>query len=384
MSTAAPRILFYVQHLLGIGHLIRASRVADALAHAGFAVTIVTGGLAVPGFPGPAVRHVALTPLQAGRDGFATLCDAAGAPASEATLAARKNQLLRVLHETAPDIVITEAFPFGRRQMRFELLPLLNEANTLAPRPLIACSIRDILQASAKPGRGEETVEIVEHFYGLVLVHGDPRFARLEETFPLAGRFAGKIGYTGLVAGPPYRRGAGPFDVIVSAGGGAVGAELLQAALLARPATRLAQARWLMVAGPNLAQEAWDALARQAPPNVELTRFRADLPQLLAGARVSLSQAGYNTVCDLLRACVPAVVVPFAAGGETEQGERARRLTERGLAVTVASDMLSGAVVAQAIETALDRPAPDAAALDLDGAAATARLLRARLGSRAG
>ena len=52
---SGARVLFYVQHLLGIGHVARASRVAGALAEDGFAVTVVTGGTAVPGFPGPGV-----------------------------------------------------------------------------------------------------------------------------------------------------------------------------------------------------------------------------------------------------------------------------------------------------------------------------------------
>ena len=44
---SGPRVLFYVQHLLGIGHLARASRVANALVESGFAVTMVTGGMPV-------------------------------------------------------------------------------------------------------------------------------------------------------------------------------------------------------------------------------------------------------------------------------------------------------------------------------------------------
>jgi hypothetical protein len=36
----APRIFFYVQHLLGIGHLARASRIATALAEDDFDVTV--------------------------------------------------------------------------------------------------------------------------------------------------------------------------------------------------------------------------------------------------------------------------------------------------------------------------------------------------------
>ena len=44
--TDAPRadVLFYVQHLLGVGHLRRAAVIAEALERAGLAVVFVTGG----------------------------------------------------------------------------------------------------------------------------------------------------------------------------------------------------------------------------------------------------------------------------------------------------------------------------------------------------
>ena len=43
-----PSLLFYVQHLLGIGHVYRARRLCDALHEAGFDLTLVTGGLPLP------------------------------------------------------------------------------------------------------------------------------------------------------------------------------------------------------------------------------------------------------------------------------------------------------------------------------------------------
>ena len=42
------RVLLYVQHLLGIGHLQRAARLAKAMAAAGLDVDMVSGGVAVP------------------------------------------------------------------------------------------------------------------------------------------------------------------------------------------------------------------------------------------------------------------------------------------------------------------------------------------------
>ena len=52
---------------------------------------------------------------------------------------------------------------------------------------------------------------------------------------------------------------------------------------------------------------------------------------MLARSRLSLSQAGYNTVMDILAVGARALVLPFAEGAESEQSLRARLLAERGL-----------------------------------------------------
>ena len=85
---AAARIFFYVQHLLGIGHLARASHIAAAVKRQGLEPVLVTGGLPAPGFPPPGIAHVELPPLRAA-DGFGSLLMADGARASPAFLAAR-------------------------------------------------------------------------------------------------------------------------------------------------------------------------------------------------------------------------------------------------------------------------------------------------------
>ena len=219
----ALRIFFYVQHLLGIGHIARASRIANALVKDGFDVTVVTGGLPVPGFPGEGVKTVALPPVVASNAGFSGLADADGRPAGEDFLHARRDLLLDAFHAARPDVVIIEAFPFGRRQMRFELLPLLAAIDKAEPRPKLVSSVRDILQENRKAGRDAETAALVRDHFDAVLVHGDPDFIRLEDTFPLTAEIADRLRYTGLVAAPPAPEPTETFDIIASAGGGAVG-----------------------------------------------------------------------------------------------------------------------------------------------------------------
>lgn len=372
--SATPHVFFYVQHLLGIGHLARASRIADALVDSRFDVTVVTGGTPVVGFPGPNVRQVTLPTITAGDVGFSGLRDAEGRAVDDAFKKRRCDMLLAAYDQCKPDIVIIEAFPFGRRQVRFELIPLLSAIHATRPRPRVVCSLRDILQERASPDRDQESIALVQQYFDLVLVHGDPAFARLEETFPPADQISDHIVYTGLVAAPPPVPVSERFDVVVSAGGGAVGVDLVRAA--AEAARRLPETgSWCLITGPNMPAAEFDSVAASAPQNVSVVRFRRDFPSLLASARLSVSQAGYNTVCDILNARCRCLLVPFAAGGETEQSQRAERLQRLGLAQVLPEQSLSADAMTREVRKALAAPAPAPLTLGLDGAQRTARIL---------
>lgn len=370
-ARAAPRVLFVVQHLLGVGHLVRASRIAQSLHASGMAVTVASGGLPVPGFPGEGIELVQLPPLRAGRD-FSDLLDAQGRPADTAYRNRRRDELLTTLARVAPQVLIVEAFPFGRSMLRHEFLPLLEAARPTVP--LILCSVRDILQQSSKPGRAEETVATIERCFDRVLVHGDPTFASLEASFPLAARIADRLAYTGLVTGGPPAPATEVFDIIVSAGGGAVGRQLLETALAAKPLSRLADAKWCVIAGPNLDPAERDRI--MAATGVAAYTFRDDLPALLGAAQVSISQAGYNTVGDILRSGCHSVLVPYTEGGETEQADRARRLAARGRARVIEADRLTAEGLATELDALAVSPRPDdETSLALEGAATAAVLI---------
>ncbi len=373
-----PRVFFYVQHLLGIGHLARASRIASALGDDGFDVTVVTGGAPVSAFPAPAARVLSLPPVAAGDSGFSGLIDFQGQPVDEAFKERRREILLQAFRDYNPDVVILEAFPFGRRQMRFELLPLLEAINQSVPKPLLATSVRDILQERVKPGRNEETADLVNRYFDLVMIHGDPAFTRIEDTFPMAGAIKNKIAYTGLVAAPRPAQAIQKFDVLISAGGGAAGARLLRSAVVA--AKLLTDRSWCLITGPNLPETEFEALCADAPREMSVFRFREDFASLLTGTGLSVSQAGYNTVCDILRAGCRSLLIPFASGGETEQTVRATKLQALGLASVLSEEDIGASALATAIEKALSGPKPPQHVLDLDGARRSAALLRERLG----
>ena len=368
------RVFFYVQSLLGVGHLSRAAAIARALDDAGLAVTFVSGGAPALRLDLGRAASVQLPPALAGDATFAEIVDADGRPIDDAWRARRRALLLDAFARADPRVVLIELYPFGRRAFRFELLPLLEAAIGRRPRPAVVCSLRDILVGKRDPTRASETVSIVRRFFDRVLVHGDPRLIRLEATFPAAAEIADLVQYTGYVtrATAAGADGPGQGEVLVSAGGGAVGAPLLRAALAARPLTRLAAAPWRLIGGINMPEAELTSLARAAPRGVAVERFRADFPRLLSNCRLSVSQGGYNTVMEILAARTRAVVVPFADGAETEQSLRARLLAERGL-LTVA-ETPAAAPLAAAIDATLDR-APPACDIDLNGAARTAEIV---------
>jgi predicted glycosyltransferase len=134
--------------------------------------------------------------------------------------------------------------------------------------------------------------------------------------------------------------------------------------------------RWAVITGPNLPQEEFDRLAAMASASVAMMRFRTDFTSLLSVARLSISQAGYNTVGDVLQAGCRALLIPYSEGGETEQGDRAARLARIGRAVVLEEADLSAAAMAEAVKRALaqdlSRGAPG---ILTDGAFRTAQIL---------
>lgn len=373
------RVLFHVQHLLGIGHHRRAERLAQALVAAGATVTVAAGGEAVPGEDWGGAHVVRLPAARADGVDFKTLLDATGTPITEAWKQARTATLLGLAQQVQPDVLLLEGFPFARRQLRFELLPLLEQLANRTPRPKVIVSLRDILVAKSDPKRVREVVNLVQQRVDRVLVHGDPRLVRLDASFPAATEIADRVVYTGYVAPPApslipvERRG-----VLVSAGGGAVGSPLFAAALDACAAGAAADQPWRIVCGPQLPEaDRRQVHQRAAALGVAVDDHRTDLPQLMAAAALSISQAGYNTVLDLVAAGPRAILVPFATGGETEQPLRAALLQAGGRAWVVHEATVSGASLGAAITSALSQPLPLPLTLTLDGAATSARLILA-------
>jgi predicted glycosyltransferase len=380
-----PRVLVYVQHLLGVGHVKRAAAITRAMCAAGLDVGVILGGEPVPHANfGPARLHQ-LPSARANDMSFSQLLDVGGRPVDDNWRAARVAKLLALDAAFRPDVIMTEHFPFGRAKFAFELIPLFEQARARGPVKILA-SVRDVLVEKPDDVKAAQMLGWIETWFDQILVHGDGAVIPFEATFPAARTIAQKLIYTGYVvdAAPPIRSGGttdGNNEIIVSIGGGAVGENLLRVAIDA--AEVILGHRWRLLVGANLAEPTFVAVREQAArhPHVIVERARPDFRELLSRAALSISQGGYNTLMDVLVARCPAVIVPFAGGAESEQTFRAEEFVRRGLIAVLAEADLTPAALATAATSLLQRPRgsrpPD---INLDGATGTARHVMALVG----
>lgn len=369
------KVSIVVTHLLGTGHLARALTLGRAYGAAGHDVQVVSGGMPAPQLNSDGVDVVQLPPLRSDGVDFARLLDEHGTLASEALKAARREMLIAHIQTRTPDLLITELFPFGRRTLKAEFMALLDAADALPARPLICASVRDILAPPSKPAKAQLADDLVAQYYDAVLVHADEAVTPLSLSWPVSDAMQGKLRYTGFVAPPPAsphpdRLGAG--EIIVSAGGGDVGAHVFDTcrAAAARDAGRV----WRLLLGGQDAAARSAALMQDAPANVVIEPARPEFRQMLYHAAASVSLCGYNTALDVLQSGVRALFVPFDAGNEVEQGLRADALSALpGIEVLRSADLTPDRLLS-ALATLHAAPTRPAQTDGFDGATRTVTL----------
>ncbi len=377
------KVMIVVTHLLGTGHLTRALTLARAFSAAGHDVRLVSGGVPVARLAQDDVPVIQLPPVQSDGVDFTRLLDRDGALTTEDQLAERRSMLCETLLTFRPDALITELFPFGRRNLRGEFRALLQQADRMARRPVIFASVRDILAPPGKPSKIAFAEDLVADYYRAVLVHSDARLMPLDLSWPVGAALRSRLHYTGFVAPPPaplHPAQTGEGEIIVSAGGGAVGTAVFTAA---RAAAMLDKGRvWRILVGGADAQDRISALRLDAPENLTVEAARPDFRQMLHHADASVSLCGYNTALDILQTSCPAVFVPFDEGNEAEQGIRAAALAERAGLEHLPSAALSGAALLDAVAKVTREGRRAAGPVQADGAQETVRYVAACVGAR--
>lgn len=369
-----PRLLFYCQHLLGIGHLTRSLAICEAL-NDDFEVHFLQGGPDVgKTLKHPSFHHHFLTPLLM-RESDSSLYDPAGVKSAEAIFQERQEAITALLADLPFAAVITELFPFGRNKFKNEVLNLIHTARAANPMVHVSCSIRDILvEKKDSIERELKMVRLVEENYDAVFVHSDPQILRFEETFSQAHRLQEKLCYTGFVTETPKATNLAERrrEVLISMGGGVVGDELVLAALEIMPS--LPEYRFRVAPGPYASVELKKTLTDKAAanPQLRIETFLHNFEEELSQVALSISLAGYNTMMNILNTRTPALVYPYMAN--IEQNLRATRMAEQGLLSVIYEKDLNPAALLTKVQNQIKHQWP-ALEVGLKGAEQTSKLL---------
>ncbi len=383
------RLMFYCQHVLGIGHFIRSSEIVRGLVRH-FDISFLNGGEIIPGFDLPAPVEVINLPAIKADPEFREIHAVDGSANLDEIKEIRKQCIIDQYKRVQPDVLVIELFPFGRLKFAFELLPLLEEIEKTGSGTKVVCSLRDILVSKREQQQfDEDACRIVNQYYDLLLVHSDPRFQRLDETFRRVSELKCQIRYTGFVAqcedqnepviidGLPAV-GSGEKTIVVSIGGGRVGSELIDCAVKASAliGDRLPH-RMLIFTGPYLPEEDFRRIQSEIEggSNFRLQRYTTQFISYLRRADLLISMAGYNTCMNIITTRTRAIVYPFTGNNNQEQSIRANKLADLGVVEVINAHELKPEILAEKIMLIIRKPPADRPPLDLSGAEKSAEVL---------
>ncbi|MAR79639.1 MAG: hypothetical protein CMM18_05365 [Rhodospirillaceae bacterium] len=322
------RVLFYVQHLLGIGHLKRVSIIVKQMSLKGLDVTVISGGNRVDSIDFGKASFIQLPSAKAKDSNFSTLIDENGNTINDIWKKNRRELVLNVFQKLEPHILITEMFPFGRNQMKFELLPLLEEANN--SNVTIISSIRDIIVSDIKKTKVEQRNFLLTKYYKYILVHGEEKYYSIGKNLGLDKLNIKKIYYTGYVCNQKNNKNSLPRykkEILVSAGGGAVGKKIIVNAIKASSLFFDQDFTWRILIGLNendQNKKEYSKLAHQTGKKIIIEYFTENFNILLSNCLVSISQAGYNTFLEAISCKVKSIFIPYAEDIKSDQIIRAR------------------------------------------------------------
>ena len=385
------KLLFYCQHILGMGHLVRSMEIVRGLVK-DFQVCFINGGEIVEGFVVPKGIEIVNLPALKTDTEFQTLHVVDSEYSLEEVQAMRTEKLLAVVDRFQPDVVVIELFPFGRKKFAFELIPMLDKIKASKKPIKVACSLRDIVVGKKNQAKHEDKVcRIMNQYFDLLLVHSDRDFIPLSETFSREADLTCKVYYTGYVTQPIDRfdlSAISDFDrkalycdkpkILVSVGGGRFGHELLKSiAKTARILEPILPHHIHLFTGPFVPDFVLYDLQKRAEDcsNLTVRRYTACLLDYMQQAALSINMGGYNTTMNVLTTGVRSLMLPFTGNGDKEQEIRAMKLAECGILELLAPEDLVPEVMAEKIIAQL-KTVPTLAKFDLQGVQKTAAFLR--------
>ena len=373
------KVMFYCQHILGMGHLIRSVEIVKGLIPY-FEILFINGGQVIDEFQFPPEIEVVNIPAVKTDSEFNELRPVDENLTMEEVETIRKNMLLETYDRFQPDILIIELYPFGRRRFSFELIPLVEKAKSLGTK--IVSSVRDIVVTKQNQQRHEEKVcRLINKYFDMLLIHGDPNFVKLDLSFSRVDDLNCPVHYTGYVVQSlpeSLRVILNEPTILVSVGGGRFGHDLLECVARSAPILQdKTPYKIQMFTGPFCPESVFDKLQQLAieQENLNVARYTPYLLDYMQQVDLSIGMSGYNTTMNILNTGVRAMMMAFQGNNDKEQETRLKKLDSLDRVKMIHSQDLQPEKFAQNIVDYLQHH-PAKLDLDFNGATNTAYYLK--------
>jgi predicted glycosyltransferase len=354
------RAVIFCNEMLGLGHLRRALVLASELAdaHDDGTALVVTGSHALGVMRIPPRVDVLKLPTAA-VTGESKWSVSGLHPPTTLSMTPRAIHELRAqvslaaVREFRPDVVLVDYAPLGREGDLRQALQWLRAES----RATVTLGLWEVADGPDQQRWTRQLIADVKALYDLVMIYGEPTVDDVRvERLRAAGVPVRMTGMIGPAPAPSPPSDLEPGYLLITAGGGVDGYALLDTAIEAvrlRPLPMPA----VLVTGPMMDPAQVVALKDAAIGlDAQVHRLRTDMDAVLSGARATVSMAGYATVAEVVASGKPALLVPRAFPRD-EQLRRARRLATAGLVELLEPDALDPAILRNAFDRLLERPA---------------------------
>ena len=353
-------LLFYCQHSVGIGHLVRSFALVNSLKKT-FLVTLVSGGAFPKGLSVPdGINFVQLPPIGLNLNKCLEAIES-DEPVYK-VMKSRQNKIMRIYNEIEPDVFVSEYFPFGKIQFIGDLLALLKRTKFSNKPVTVVCSLRDILEptSTTKKMHQDFSTKMINEYYSSILVHGDENFITLNKTCPHLSRMNVPVYYTGYVTDEKYQTKIDRTafnEIVLSAGGGKIASPFITKMVCSFKKFGFGEGISLkVIAGPIFPKGDWIELQElvKNEPGIVLLWSVENLTNVWKKAKLSVSMGGYNTLMEVICSRIPALIIPYCNESNSEQEIRAIKLQKEGLVETTDFEKLSKKELTEAVKNALN------------------------------
>ncbi|NHC33167.1 glycosyltransferase family protein [Scytonema millei] len=343
------RLLVYSHDAFGLGNIRRMLAICEHLLSEipDLSILLLSGSPMLQGFRLPkGLDYIKLPCLNRGETGEIAV-KYLGMDVEE-TVKLRSELILSAAIIFQPDIFLVDKKPYG---LKNELRGTLNYLKKTLPETKLVLLLRDILDCPEKTiaeWQKNDFYTAIDKFYHQIQIVGTPEVFDTVREYRFPSTIAEKVRYCGYLHRQPGQKSRTSIRrelqvsqrerlILVTPGGGEDGYELVDtylSALAILPAKY--RIKSLIICGPEMPETQKQLVERAAENNsqVRVGEFTDDLMSYMNAADVVVSMAGYNTVCEILSAKKPSVIIPRSKPSQ-EQLIRAEKMANLGLIKTL-------------------------------------------------